>query len=126
PFSGLSQEDILDFDRLIREMRKGQDPLLRALLTSLPNRFQNTVELLGPGVHWYEGLRSDMILHLNLALMEMDLLEAGGIPEGSLSREHLRHHEWAILNDRGFDGYELLRSNVGILRTMFPHLIRSR
>gem|GEM_PF-4290214 len=126
PYSGLSPEDILDFDRFIREMRRGHDPLLRSLLEALPNRFRNVVELLGPGVHWYDRLRSDFILYLNLALMEMDLLQSSVIPEGALSEEHRKQHEWAILNDRGFDGYELLRSNVNILRTMYPGIIRKR
>lgn len=126
PYSGLSPEDIVDFDRLIREMRRNQDPLLRGLLAALPNRFHNVVELLGPGVHWYDRLKSDFVLYLNLALMEMDLLQLDAIPDGVLSEEHRLHHEWAILNDKGFDGYELLRSNVNILRTMYPRMIRLR
>ena len=51
PYSGLSMEDVMDFDHLIREMRRGKDPLLRTLSEALPNRFRNVIELLGPGVH---------------------------------------------------------------------------
>lgn len=126
PYSGLSMEDVVDFDRLIREMRRGKDPLFKTLLEALPNRFRNVIELLGPGVHWYDRLRSDLLLYLNLALMEINLLGQEVTLCGKLSEEHIEHHEWAILNDRGFDGYELLRSNVNILRTLYPHIIRNR
>lgn len=126
PFSGLSMDDVLDFDRLIREMRRGKDSIFKTLLEALPNRFRNVIELLGPGVHWYDRLQSDLLLYLNLALMETDLLNQTADVSIKLSDEHIRNHEWAILNDRGFDGYELLRSNVNILRNLYPHIIRNR
>jgi len=115
PYSGLSLEDIRDFDGLVAEMREGRDPVLRMILESLPNRFRNVVEILGPGSHWCEEHRSDLILYLNLALMDMSIG-----PQGA----ELRRPCWGIAGRE--DSYESLRDNVSMLREMYPEIIRQR
>ena len=58
--------------------------------------------------------------------MEIDILNREAAIPGTSHDKYIRHHEWAILNDHGFDGYERLRSNVKLLRNTYPNIIRNR